>query len=309
MPAGMTPGDAQSPFNQRIENPLILPNSAEMVAWLLADHTSGSPVPGDHKRPAGGPRPMYYASNSDPVVELVATESWGFNPLNGRRVRVPEKAVAEEASDAHLTVVLAPGDARQPGETVDLWQAKPPSGGKLLFSWGGVGNMTGALLQSGGLSADAAGFDLQAGQVRGPELKAGIVPHALVAAVKDVKHAFVFPASSSDGSSGEAAAPAMGQRFYLAYSDAEIGALPLLPWKKAILEALAHYGFYIGDSGNYTLSFMWEGSLMYTPFGAPEPFATLGKEQGMAASSGGTYLFNLSEGVDWHRLRAIAPPL
>src|SRR5204862_2802511 len=121
--------------------------------------------------------------------------------------------------------------------------------------------------------------------------------------------AFVFPASTSDGSSGAFAAPAMGQRFYLAYSDAEVAALPLPPWKKAILEALVHYGFYIGDSGNYTLSFMWEGSLMYTPFGAPEPFATLAQEQRMTANSQGAYLFNLSEGVDWHRLRAIEPPL
>jgi hypothetical protein len=97
----------------------------------------------------------------------------------------------------------------------------------------------------------------------------------------------------------------MGQRFYLAYSDAEIAALPFPPWKKAVITALAHYGFYIGDSGNNTLGFIWETSS--TAPGASEPFVEIGKEQGVPASSG-RYTFNLSEGVDWSRLRAVAPP-
>jgi hypothetical protein len=248
---------------------------------------------------------MYYAASSDPLVELVATQPWGNNPLNGRKIRIPQTAVAEEASDGHLTIVLAPNDAKVAGETVDLWQAQPVKEGKLLFSWGGPGNITGTLLQSEGLSADAAGFDLEAGQIRGPELKAGVISHALVVAVKDVKSTYVYPASHTDGSSDEAAAPAMGQHFYLDYTDAEIAALPVLPWKKAILTALAHYGLYIGDSGNNTLGFLWEGSP--TDPGASEPFVKTGEEQGVP-KAGGSYNFKLSEGVDWTRLRAIAPP-
>jgi hypothetical protein len=305
MPAGRTPGNSSSPFNQPVgATPQVLPNSAAMVSFLLGDHIPGSPIPEDQTRPGGGARPLYYATNSDPLVELVATESWGQNPLTGRKIRVPQESVAEESTDGHLTIVLAPNNAKVAGETVDLWQAQPVKEGKLLFSWGGPGNMTGTLLQSEGLSADAAGFDLQAGQVRGPELKAGVIRHALVVAVKDVKPTYVYPASHTDGSSGEAAAPAMGQHFYLAYSDAEIAALPVLPWKKAILTALAHYGFYVGDSGNYTLGFLWEGS---NRSGAPEPFVEIGKEQGLPSSEG-SYTFKLSEGVDWTRLRAIAPP-
>jgi hypothetical protein len=306
MPGGRTPGNSSSPFNQPIgAAPQVLPSSAAMVAFLLEDHTPGSPVPDDQTPSGGGPRPMYYAANSDPLVELVATEPWGNNPLDGRKIRVPQTAVAEEASDGHLTIVLAPNDAKVAGETVDLWQAQPVEGGKLQFSWGGPGNITGTLLQSEGLSADAAGFDLEAGQIRGPELKAGVISHALVVAVKDVKPSYVYPASHTDGSSDEAAAPAMGQHFYLDYSDAEIAALPVLPWKKAILTALAHYGFYIGDSGNNTLGFLWEGSP--TGSGASEPFVKTGEEQGVP-KAGGNYTFKLSEGVDWTRLRAIAPP-
>jgi hypothetical protein len=306
MPAGRTPGNSSSPFNQPIgATPRVLPGSAAMVTFLLGDHTPGSPVPDDQTRPGGGSRPLYYAANSDPLVELVATEPWGNNPLTGRKIRVPQTAVAEEASDGHLTIVLAPNDAKVAGETVDLWQAQPVKDGRLMFAWGGPGNMTGTLLQSEGLSADAAGFDLEGGQVRGPELKAGVILHALVVAVKDVKPTYVYPASHTDGSSDEAGAPAMGQHFYLDYSDAEIAALPVLPWKKTILTALAHYGFYVGDSGNNTLGFIWEGSSAHS--GAPEPFVEIGEEQGVQ-KSGGDYTFKLSEGVDWTRLRAIAPP-
>jgi hypothetical protein len=302
MPAGRTPGNGSSPFNQPVGSaPQVLPNSAAMVSFLLADHTPGSPVPDDEQ----GSRPLYYAANSDPLVELVATEPWGQNPLSGREVRVPQEAVAEAASDGHLTIVLAPNNAKVPGETVDLWQAQPVKEGKLLFSWGGPGNIAGTLLQPQGPSADAANFDLEAGEVRGPELKAGVIAHALVVAVKDVKSSYVYPASHTDGSSNEAAAPAMGQHFYLEYSDTEIAALPVPPWKKAILTALAHYGFYVGDSGNNTLGLVWEGSSAQA--GGSESFAEVGREQGLPQSSGG-YAFKLSEGVDWTRLRAVAPP-
>lgn len=174
MPAGQRPGNSSSPFNQPVgPAPQVLPSSAAMVAFLLADHTPGSPMPENDTTPGGGSRPLYYAANSDPLVELVATEPWGNNPLTGRKIRVPQTAVAEQAGDGHLTIVLAPNNAIVPGEMVDLWQAQPVKEGKLLFSWGGPGNMTGTLLQPQGPSADAANFDLEAGQVRGPELNPG----------------------------------------------------------------------------------------------------------------------------------------
>jgi hypothetical protein len=134
------------------------------------------------------------------------------------------------------------------------------------------------------------------------------VPHALAADVKDDRAGtFVYPANSTDGTSTNPAAPPNGQRFYLEYSAAEIAALPFPAWKKAILTALATYGFYVEDTGDSAFSFRWEGSRMYTPFGAPEPFAQIGEEQGVPRS-GGEYTFDLAEGVDWSRLRAIAPP-
>jgi hypothetical protein len=278
-----------------------------MVAWLLSQREPGSAMPGDVSSDPSYKHPTVYASNSDPVVELIPTEPWGPNPLRGRRIRVPAQAEAAPPAppaDAHLEIVLAPDDAKVPGETADLWQAEPAQNGKLRFAWGGPGNIAGTLL---GGAATASYIDLSAGQVRAPELRAGTVPHALCAAIPQTKPTYVYPASHSDGSSDEPSAPPMGQRFYLAYTNGEIEALALPPWKKAVLEALSHYGFYICDSGNDTLGFEFESSIMYTAFGAPEWFSVIGREEHLPSRQG-TYLFNLSDGVDWTRLRAIAPP-
>jgi len=278
-----------------------------MVAWLLSHRESGSSMPGNAEPQDGSGHPTVYAANSDPIIELSATEPWGPNPLQGRKIRMPAQAHASlpgPPADAHLEIVLAPNEARTPGETVELWRAEPVKEGKLRFAWGGPGNIAGSLLDGG---ATAAAFDLSAGQIRASELKAGLVSHALCASIPQTKPRYVYPASNTDGSSSESAAPAMGQRFYLAYSESEIEALPVASWKKAVLKALAHYGFYVCDSGNDTLGFEFESSVMYTAFGQTEPFSVIGKEQNLPTWQG-KYVYNFSEGVDWTRLRAIAPP-
>jgi hypothetical protein len=293
-----------------VGTPTVLANSAEMVAFLLSDIEPGETAPESITRPGGGPLPVVYASNSNPVVELVG----GEGNVNGRKIRIPPQTEVGETADKHITIVLAPIDAKVPGETVDLWLAESEASGKLDivngklgYRNGSSGNITGSLIEEHPGSV-SAGYDAEAGEIRGPELKAGIVPHALAAVVKDDKAGtFVYPADGSDGNSTSPAAPPNGQRFYLEYTDAEIAALPFPPWKRAILTALATYGFYIEDTGNSTLSFRWEGSRMYEPFGAPEPFAQIAEEQGVPGS-GGSYTFNLAEGVEWTRLRAIAPP-
>ena len=310
MPAGRTPGNSTSPFNQRIENPQVLPNSAGMVAWLLSHIEQGEPPIKNIERPKGEPLPMVYASNSDPVVELVGSGG----DVNGRRIRIPTNTHVGETSDKHITIVLAPSDARVPGETISLWLANSEGAGgplkiedgKLSYTNGGTGNITGNLIEQG--YSVSALWAPEAGVIRGPELKAGVVPHALAATVKDTKQGpGVYPAAGDDGENTEAASPSTGQRFYLAYTDAEIESLGFKPWKVAVLKALAHYGFYIEDTGNSTTSFRWEGKLMYEPFGASEPFTEIGEEQGVEKSGSG-YVFNLAQGVDWTRLRAIAPP-
>jgi hypothetical protein len=83
MPAGMTPGNPTSPFNTPVGVPTVLANSAEMVAFLLNDINAGETEPESETRPGGAPLPVVYASNSDPLVELVGE---GGN-VSGRKIR------------------------------------------------------------------------------------------------------------------------------------------------------------------------------------------------------------------------------
>jgi hypothetical protein len=325
MPAGRTPGNSESPFNEEVgASPKETANSAAEVEWLLGPKDTSEeykgPIPKTIERPKQEDIPLVYASNKDPVVELVAS---GSGNVNKRKIRLPEAAHVGGNSDKHLTIVLAPSDAKAPGELIDLWQANSEGAGgkvklegtppKLSYTNGSTGSMTGKLIEEEP-GAVAAGWDAIAGEIRGPELKANTVPHALAAVVWDTKAStFVWPANHNDGKNSEAASPPTGRRFYLVYTDKEIeeievGGKHLLPWKQAVLKAIAHYGFYLEDTGNNALNFRWEGENSYVPFGAEEPFTKLAEEQ-TVEKSGTHYIFNQSEGVKWkERLHAIEPP-
>jgi hypothetical protein len=100
----------------------------------------------------------------------------------------------------------------------------------------------------------------------------------------------------------------MGTRFQLTLSDAQIAALDVPAWKKAILTALAHYGGYVGDTGGDGFGFMVQSSSTYTSFDVPDPFVALAQANGVSAWQG-TYALPVASGVDWaHDLRVVVPP-
>jgi hypothetical protein len=307
LPGNRRFGSDLSPFNVPVGLSPTLPNSSAMVAFLL-EHEG---VPADVHRPADGSRPLFYASNSDPVLTLRGHDGAGLLNLDGRKIHVPQYAAAEEESDGHLTIVLAPSDAIIPGEAIDFWRATISFAEKVVRASSiGLTQMgpSGSLLSlDGGGSGDAAFFGLQAGLVRAPELEAGTVNHALTAVIDGAANYTVYPAKIGDGSSTDPNAPPIGQRFVLDYTVAEIEALGFKPWKVAILKALIKYGFYVGDSSSERLLLLWEGASTY-PGVSPEPFAAVGAEEGMTKSEG-RYTFDLARGIDWTRLRAVAPPL
>jgi hypothetical protein len=99
----------------------------------------------------------------------------------------------------------------------------------------------------------------------------------------------------------------MGARFQLNMTDDEIAALSGPAWQKAILTAMAHYGFYVADTtAEDTWAVVAESGQMYTSFGYPDPFVEFAKAQGIPLSVN-QYQFPLAEGVDWSRLRVIDP--
>ena len=98
----------------------------------------------------------------------------------------------------------------------------------------------------------------------------------------------------------------MGARFQLAMPLEEIAALPVPPWKKTILRAMAEYGMYMGDTGGQW-GVAFESGATYTSFGLEDEMVRFARENGVP-ERGGRYVFNIRDGIDWGRhLRVVDP--
>jgi hypothetical protein len=312
------PYDASSPFNTIARGSTVHPDSAayaeEALSW-------GAPAPliaGNAESTSDWSHPAFYARSSDPLYTLQATAPWGTNALDGMKIRVPADARPAGGGDGHLTIVTPDG------WEYDLWQANAPLPGtkRVTFTWGGRTRVDGNGLGSG---ATAAGFGSLAGMIREPELAAGHINHALFITLKCAAKGTAFgygTRATSYGSSyvypathGGSVCPAedpnplpMGAHLQLAMSDAQIQALPVPAWRKTILEALAQYGGYVGDTGGPGFGLMFESSTSYTALGLPDPLLIFGALN-LVPFWSGHYVFNVANGVDWSRyLRVLAPP-
>jgi streptogramin lyase len=312
--ASWRPYASLSPWNTPIPaGATAIPNSAAYVSQAL------SLGPGIGGLLAGSPdsedwaHPTFYSQPGDPLTELR-----GPGEINGAKIPVPSYARPAGGSDHHMTVVTPDG------WEYDMWEATAPSGGVVNFQTGGRTRIDGNGL---GPISTAAGFPNLAGIIRGPELAAGKIEHALFIVLKcaapesdlsfgygtttnGTGSAFVYPASHGGSACGTGTnALPLGARFQLAMSDAEIAALSVPAWKKAILTALAHYGGYVGDNGGPGFGFEFESGVTYGALGEKDPLVELAEREHLPTWHSGQYLFDLASGVDWAKyLRVLAPP-
>ncbi len=122
--------------------------------------------------------------------------------------------------------------------------------------------------------------------------------------------AVVYPAAGhGTACASRSAAPAMGTRFRLAMSAAQIGALAVPPWKKTVLRAMARYGMFVGDTGGSGWTVAIESGQTFWSFGAPDPMLTVARASGAPYYAPyDSYVLNLADGVDWARyLQVLAP--
>jgi hypothetical protein len=248
--------------------------------------------------------PTFYGRPSDPLYTLRCTEAWGRCAFEGMRVHVPAQARPAGGGDAHMTIVDT-----ATGWEYDLWgtRAMPAPGGTIQARWGGRTRIDGDGL---GSDATAARYGNLAGMIRAPELAAGRIEHALFMVYPCGTVTPVYPATKGGALCSATAGDAfpMGTRFQLDMTDAEIAALRFGKWKTAVLEALAHYGMYFGDTGGHSWSVMAESSTTYTAFGLSDPLLGIALGAGFSKGSSGIAWMNLGSGIDWKsRLRAIAP--
>jgi hypothetical protein len=308
-PACWRPYAASSPFNQEIPpGARVAPNSARVVARLLSFGPLQHLTAGDAGRADDYGRPVYFNHPGDPVFAVHCTKPWGTCPVEGRRIQIPDAARVPGGSDGHLTVV-----DRASGWEYDFWrvQSKPRGGGRLAVAWGGLTRLDGDGL---GSYAVAARFGTLAGALRPEEIQAGQINHALAISVRCDSGAFVYPAShgssscASQGLGPNADAPAIGTRFQLAMTPAQIDALDVPAYRKTVLRAMARYGMYVADTGG-SWGIVQESGLVTTSFGLADRWVQLARAVDAPYwAPDRRYAIHIREGVDWARyLRVIAP--
>ncbi len=251
-----------SPFDVRVapDDPRTVPRSARIVARLRALGPPG-PLqfgPGDGR--GWGAKPIYFATARDPLrrVRLSADRRnggrWGVNGLNGMRIRVPVGAAPSRGSDRHLIVV-----DQAAGYSYELWRVSrmPDAGGGLRARWGTRARLGGDGRGIRPGSSSVSGLSVLAGVLRPEELLDGEIRHALYLSVRCTSGVAVAPAvapgpAPEDQCSNlglpNADAPALGQRFHLPYTDAEIDAVPRPAHERTLLRAMARYGLIVMDA-------------------------------------------------------------
>jgi hypothetical protein len=310
-PACYSPYSTSAWINRPLPgNPQVDPRSDSIVAALNSHGPPGDKGAGllndyDH--------PIYWAKAGDPVYTIAGCGYSGA--LNGVTIHALRGMLPGGGSDAHVTVMDQSSNTEY-----DFWQGAVDDntqtiGGTACGRLSLLGD--GRLRNNGGSDGDganAANTALYAGQIRAPELEAGVIRHAVAVTVACTNGSYVYPALGSALACGTSGfEPADGQFFQLTYSDAEIDALPVAAWKKVVLHAMRQYGFYaddtFGTSEGHSFDLHFESDKMFEAFGYEDPFVTyatahLGQE---IYQSGGAYYYQIGEHVDWSRVRVLKP--
>jgi hypothetical protein len=269
-PACWRPYGPRSPFNARIpRNPRLAPDSAQIVAFMLARRWTFEGSQGRLSIDAGGSRPVYWPSSQDPLIRVHCRESRSCRNVSS--VRIPVGAQPQGESDSHLTVVEQ-GNRWE----YDFWQASLPQGGTMLASAASrirIGPNLGSGLEG---HAEAANLGLLGGLIRAPELAAGRIEHALAMTAPCVQRNDVWPAPAWGRGdavcNAQGPGPHFGSLLQLNMSDAEIAATGAPRWQRTLMTAMAHYGIYVVDTGNKSsgeISLLNEGDQSFTSFGRP----------------------------------------
>jgi hypothetical protein len=313
-PACWRPYGSTSPLNRKLPvNPRLVydseASSDAIVARVLGDISRDNHPGNLAAGPSGtGGEPTYYPGIADRLVTLHCV--WQPCAIEGHQIRIPATAAPEGGwaapvtADRHLTVV-----DQATGWEYDLWQVQgstvPPAGGTLTFTYGGRTRVTG---DCDGLAADgrncepttsghgtAAHLAGLAGRVRVEELQAGRIDHALTIVIDCDSGTAVYPAKGKGRSCAAIGkptvdAPPMGTLFQLDLTPTQIDALPVLPWHKVFLRAMAEYGMYLGDTGASGLfSIEAEAGNQYTSVGHSDPWLAYGQTNWELWTHDGTY--------------------
>jgi hypothetical protein len=234
-----------NPWNQRVDKLPVARNSDTIVRsigvskGMHADFGSGKydggPIGIPYTTVGAGQHKVHvsfdYASESDKGPYPIPPGA----PIEGGR---------NSDGDRHVIVV-----DRSKCKLYELYAAHPRNGGKSWHAGSGAiwSLRSNHLRPKTWTSADAAGLPILPGLARYPEVKRGVINHALRFTVSRTRNKFVYPARHQASSSSDPSLPPMGLRLRLRKG------FPVSRYPKQsriVLKALQRYGMIVADNGS-----------------------------------------------------------
>ncbi|MBK9578125.1 MAG: hypothetical protein IPK50_09575 [Fibrobacterota bacterium] len=148
------------------------------------------------------------------------------------------------ASDGDRHVLVVDTSAKVLWE---MWDAHPQTNSWTAGSGAKFDLTKNDLRPEGWTSADAAGLPVLAGLVRYDEIRRGVIDHAIRMTVATSRKSYIWPARHQAGSTTNANAPAMGERFRL---KANFDTAGFPPAAKTVIMAMKKYGLIVADNGS-----------------------------------------------------------
>lgn len=189
------------------------------------------------------------------TVPLANDPAWGTSQFSGSTIPIPNGTGIPPGTDGHVSVADPITNS-----VYSMWQAVH-SNGTWSASWGAKVDLHGDGRESAPGSSTASGLSAFAATIRGSEIAAGQIPHALFFST-DMAHtsAFRYPARKTDGDNlaGVPVPIPEGARVQLDPT-IDVNAIPNITAAEiAIARALQTYGAYCGDKSGARMSFAFE---------------------------------------------------
>jgi hypothetical protein len=185
------------------------------------------------------------------------------------------------------------------GDEVDFWLLGVSSnftGGQVLCtgntSCGIVvyENATGSGILGSGVpphGSATSGASGAAGLNRFDELARGVIPHAIAGGIPCVNGTPVYPGTSQATLCADGQGIPIGSHIQFTMTDAQITALKLPSWAKAVLTQWHDYGFYVTDTSSgvestFKVVLGGESYTQYAAYGQPYPGIEFAKANGFS---------------------------
>jgi hypothetical protein len=261
-----------SPWNAPLETSQIDPNSSTMIAKMVND---GSPAVATQNSLRNWGIPLYFGRVEDPAYTLKLSETLPFEQdINGTEIHIPLRAIPSAGSDAAMRVL-----DQTNGYSYHLQRVVIDPVVHTVTAW-----------RAFRLNSEGLGFHelneppTGLGPIRPEELATGYINHTMMLSARCLSGHNVPPFEQSITQGKTCAGDAdptttrlsIGNVVFLDMTSAQIDALPVSTWEKAILRGLRDHGALVAFNGGSSWNFQFENPLDRTVFGQPEPYAAAG---------------------------------